>query len=66
LFKKIEETLQSDQSPVDDFRFKTVVRFRDIASKRVRYIENEEHVLALLIPKDKLTDNSSNARKIIS
>jgi ubiquitin carboxyl-terminal hydrolase 5/13 len=59
LFKKIEETLQAEPNPVDDFRFKSVVQFRDIASKRVRYIENEEYVLSLLIPKDKLTDNSS-------
>ncbi|KAI6181467.1 Ubiquitin carboxyl-terminal hydrolase [Aphelenchoides besseyi] len=56
LFNKIEETLPVEQNPVDDFRFKVVKRFQDVASGKVRYEENEETILALPIPKNRLRD----------
>jgi hypothetical protein len=56
LFLKIEETLPVGPNPVDDFRFKTIKRFKDVASQKVRYETLEEFILALPIPKNRLVD----------
>lgn len=43
-------------NPVDDFRFRLVKRFQDVASKKVRYTEDDETMLSLPIPKEQLRD----------
>ena len=59
LFNKIEETLPIDANPIDDFRFKVVSRFADVASGKLRYEENEELLLSLNIPKNRLRDGNA-------
>ncbi|CAD5207649.1 unnamed protein product [Bursaphelenchus okinawaensis] len=55
IFNKVENLLLSP-NPVDQYRFKVVKRFEDVASHKVRYQDNDEYILSLSIPKDQLRD----------
>ncbi|KAH7721977.1 ubiquitin carboxyl-terminal hydrolase [Aphelenchoides avenae] len=50
LFDRIDDTVEGEFNPVNSFRFKSVTRFEDLASHKVRYSSRDDVLLPVPIP----------------